>query len=146
MAGSKNNKKRNLSKHSPDPESIATGGPSDYSALELSPPWFTTPVQVQTILDPVSNSPYRTPHTPGRAPTYTDLTSRDQQICSGMGTLSQSQAEKRRTPKIQKEYGDDGLAGYTVSSLKAVRHHYNYSLCIYIYMVWSIFFPPAARA
>ena len=65
MAGSKNNKKRNLSKQSPDPESNATGGPPDkYSALELSPPWFTTPLPVQTILDPVSNSPYWTPHTP----------------------------------------------------------------------------------
>ena len=92
MAGSKNNKKRNLSKQSPGPESNATGGPPDkYSALELSPPWFATPVPVQTVLDPVSNSPYRTPHTPGRAPTYTDLTSLDQQICSGMGTQSQSQ-------------------------------------------------------
>ena len=94
MAGSKNNKKRNLSKQSPDPESNATGGPPDkYSALELSPPWFTTPLPVQTILDPVSNSPYRTPHTPGRAPTYTELTSGDQQICSGVGTLSQSQSQ-----------------------------------------------------
>ena len=85
----KNNKKRNLSKQSPDPESNTTGGPPDeYSVLELSPPWFTAPVPVQTILDPVSNSPYRTPHTPGRAPTYTDLTSCDQQIRSGMGTVS----------------------------------------------------------
>ena len=94
MAGSKNNKKRNLSKQSPDPESNATGGPPDkYSALELSPPWFTTPLPVQTILDPVSNSPYRTPHTPGRAPTYTELTSGDQQICSRVSTLSQSQSQ-----------------------------------------------------
>ena len=53
MAGSKNNKKRNLSKQSPDPESNATGGsPDKYSALELSPPWFTIPVPVQIILDP----------------------------------------------------------------------------------------------
>ena len=98
MAGSKNNKKRNLSKQSPDPDSNATGGPPDkYSALELSPPWFTTPLPVQTILDPVSNSPYRTPYTPGRPPTYTELTSGDQKICSGGGggggPLSQSQSQ-----------------------------------------------------
>ena len=43
---------------------------------------------------------------------------------------------------IQKEYSDDRLSGYTVSSLKAVRRRY----ILFVFMVSSVFFPPAIRA
>ena len=49
---------------------------------------------------------------------------------------------KRSTSKIQKEYSDDGLSGYTVSSLKAVRHRY----ILFVFMVCSVSIPPAVRA
>ena len=39
------------------------------------------------------------------------------------------------TIKYKKGYGDDGLSGYTVSSLKAVRHHY----FLFVSMVSSAF-------
>ena len=53
--------------------------------------------------------------------------------------------EEKKTPSspsIQKEYSDDGLSGYTVSTLKAVRRR-----CIlFVFMVSSVFFPPAVVA
>ena len=43
---------------------------------------------------------------------------------------------------MQKEYNDDGLSGYTVSSLKAVCHRY-----IFFFIYGELgFFPPAVRA
>ena len=44
---------------------------------------------------------------------------------------------------MQKEYSDDGLRGYTVSSLRAVRHCY-----IRIFLLYGMlcFLPPAVRA
>ena len=41
--------------------------------------------------------------------------------------------KKTSTPKIQKEYSDDGLFGYTVSNIKAVSH--GYILFVYTCMV-----------
>ena len=53
------------------------------------------------------------------------------------------QAEKKNQVhhKIQKEYRDDGLSVYTVSSLKTVGHHY----ILFVSMVCSFFFSPAVR-
>ena len=39
-------------------------------------------------------------------------------------------------PKAQEEYSDDGFSGYTVSSLKTVRHRY----ILFVFMVCSAFF------
>ena len=44
--------------------------------------------------------------------------------------------KKPSSPQIQKEYSDDGLSGYTVSSLKAVRHRY----ILFVFMVCSVVF------
>ena len=43
---------------------------------------------------------------------------------------------KPSIPQIQREYSDDGLSGYIVSSLKALRHQYILS----VFMVCSFFF------
>ena len=45
------------------------------------------------------------------------------------------QAEKTELTIIQKEYSDDALSGYTVSSLKTVRHRY----ILFVFMVSSVF-------
>ena len=45
------------------------------------------------------------------------------------------QQQQLSTPKYKKEYSYDGLPGYTVSSLKAVRHRY----ILFVFMVCSFF-------
>ena len=53
------------------------------------------------------------------------------------------QAEKNWAHHKYKQYSDDGLSGYTVSSLTAVRHRY----ILFVFMVSLVFFfPPAVRA
>ena len=52
---------------------------------------------------------------------------------------------KKKQPSslyIQKEYRNDGLSGYTVSSLKAFCHRY----ILFVLMVSLVSFPPAVRA
>ena len=44
--------------------------------------------------------------------------------------------KKTSTPSIQKEYSDNRLSVHTISSLKAVRHHY----IVFVFMVCSVFF------
>ena len=53
------------------------------------------------------------------------------------------QAEKNRAHINTKKFSDDGLSGYTVSSLQAARHRYRYIL--FVFMGSSRFFPPAVR-
>ena len=56
-----------------------------------------------------------------------------------MSTDEVSIADRNSNPSrpfIQKEYSDDGLSGYTVSSLKAVRHRY----MVFVFIVSSAFF------
>ena len=62
--------------------------------------------------------------------------------CRAQDTLSPDCRREKTHHKYNKEYSDDGLSGYTVSSLKAVGHRYN-SLCVYGELG---FLPPAVRA
>ena len=55
------------------------------------------------------------------------LTSKAQDILSPDCRWEKNRAQH----KYKKRYSDNGLSDYTVSSLKAVRHRYNYSFCIY---------------